>query len=399
MKFSSSQQEVISVRNKNILVSAAAGSGKTTVLVERIINLIINENENIDNFLIVTFTNAAASGMKQKIQKSLVKAVKKNDNKDHLRQQLNMLNKANISTIHSFCIDVVRKNFHVIGIDPNFRIGDVNEVDILLNESIDDVLESAYTKKPEGFIRLVESFTSNRGDAELNEIIKDVYKFTLSFPDPLNWLENSVEMLNMSEDDLENSVWLKAVRENAKLLLDGSDEALSLAMRLCQESDGPYTYLEAITEDVKNTNDLQLMLERDIREFSQHLHNIAFPTLKSLRGKGKDEINTEKQEDVKSLREEYKKVIANLKKIIPQRSFSEFADDIRYMYLPMQALYNIICELHENFKMKKIEKSIADFNDVEHYALEVLRQPEISETYKNKFKYIFIDEYQDSNSL
>ncbi|MGB4439434.1 MAG: helicase-exonuclease AddAB subunit AddA [Sedimentibacter sp.] len=399
MKFSPSQQEVIDLRNKNILVSAAAGSGKTTVLVERIINLIINENEDIDKFLIVTFTNAAASGMKQKIQRSLVKAAQKSENRDHSRQQLNLLYKASISTIHSFCIDVVRKNFHVIGIDPNFRIGDVNEVDILLNESIDEVVEKAYAEKPEGFIRLVESFTSNRGDSELNDIIKDVYKFVLSFPDPLDWLKNSVEMINLSEDDLENSVWIGSVRENSKLFLDGAAEALSSAAALCQEVDGPYTYADAVSEDLNNINNLKVLLKSDFKEFIEFLHNITFSSLKALRGKAKDEVNLEKQEDVKSYREEYKKVILNLRKMIPNRSLSEFANDIKYMYQPMKSLYNIVCELNENFKIKKIEKAIADFNDVEHYALQILRQVEISETYKNKFKYIFIDEYQDSNRL
>lgn len=399
MKFSPSQQEVINLRDKNILVSAAAGSGKTTVLVERIINLVINENEDIDKFLIVTFTNAAASGMKQKIQRSLVKAVQNSSNKDHLRHQLNLLYKSNISTIHSFCIDVVRKNFHVIGIDPDFRIGDVNEVEILLNESIDDVLEKAYAEKPLGFIGLVESFTSNRGDSELNEIIKDVYKFILSFPDPMDWLENSVEMLNLSGDDLENSVWLEAVRDNSKLLLDGAYEALLSAEKLCQEADGPYTYSEAISEDLKNVNNLQTLLKNNFKEFAETLHLVLFPSLKALRGKAKDEVSIEKQDDVKLLREEYKKVITNLKKMIPNRTLSEFAHDINYMYHPMKALYNIVYDLNENFKTKKLEKAIADFNDVEHYALQVLRQPEINEAYKNKFKYIFIDEYQDSNSL
>ena len=399
MKFSPSQQEVINLRDKNILVSAAAGSGKTTVLVERIINLVINENEDIDKFLIVTFTNAAASGMKQKIQKSLVKAVQNSSNKDHLRHQLNLLYKSNISTIHSFCIDVVRKNFHVIGIDPNFRIGDVNEVDILLNESIDEVLEKSYAEKSAGFIRLVESFTGNRGNFELNEIIKDVYKFILSFPDPLDWLEDSVEMLNLSVEDLESSAWLEAVRDNSKLLLDGAHEALSSAAKLCHEADGPYTYSEAVLEDLKNINNLQTLLKSSFKEFVEELHLVLFPSLKALRGKAKDEVSLEKQDGVKSLREEYKKAIVNLRKMIPNRTFFEFAHDINYMYEPMKALYNIIFDLNENFKTKKLEKSIADFNDVEHYALQVLRQSEIKETYKNKFKYIFIDEYQDSNSL
>lgn len=399
MKFSPSQQEVIDLRNKNILVSAAAGSGKTTVLVERIIKLLINEKENIDKFLIVTFTNAAASGMKQKIHKALVKAIKSSDNKTHLKNQLNLLNKANISTIHAFCIDIVRKNFHVIGIDPNFRIGDVNEVDILLQESIDEVLEKHYTERTEGFIHLIESFTGNRDDSDLNDIIRDIYKFILSIPDPLKWLFESVEMLSMDENNLKSSLWVKAVKDNLLLQLTGAVEALNTAIKLCKDDDGPLPYEEAIIEDLTNINNLKHLLESNFKEFISYVNDVTFPTLKQLRGKAKEDVNPEKQEDVKSYREEYKKIINNIKKMIPNRSLTEFINDINYMHGPMIALYNIIIDLDINFKAKKIEKSIADFNDVEHYALQVLKQEDIGERYRNKFKYIFIDEYQDSNSL
>lgn len=399
MKFSPSQQEVIDLRNKNILVSAAAGSGKTTVLVERIIKLLINENEDIDKFLIVTFTNAAASGMKQKIHKSLIKAIQGSENKVHLKKQLNLLSKANISTIHAFCIDVVRKNFHVIGIDPNFRIGDVNEVDILLQETIDEVLEKQYTEKHPSFVQMVESFTGNRGDSELNEIIKDIYKFILSIPEPIEWLSEYVEMLSMSEGDLKNSVWIDAVKDNLSLQLKGAEEALTWAVNICRENDGPLTYGEAIIEDLAHINNLKHLLEFDFKGFIEYVHNVTFSSLKQLRGKAKEDVNPEKQDDVKSYREEYKKIINNLKKMIPNRSLSEFSKDINYMYIPMKSLCNIISELHENFKAKKIEKAIADFNDVEHYALQILKQEDIGKRYKNKFKYIFVDEYQDSNSI
>lgn len=399
MKFSPSQQEVIDIRNKNILVSAAAGSGKTTVLVERIIKLLINEKEDIDKFLIVTFTNAAASGMKQKIHKALIKTVQSGENKEHLKKQLNLLNKSNISTIHAFCIDVVRKNFHVIGIDPNFRIGDVNEIDILLQESIDEVLERHYKEKQPGFIHLVESFTGNRGDSDLNDIVKDIYRFILSFPDPLKWLYESVEMLSMSENELNNSAWVNAVKDNLGLQLTGAEEALESALGLCRDDDGPMPYEDTVLDDLKNINSLKTLLESDFRGFISSAHSMVFPALKQLRGKAKEDVDPEKQEDVKNSRDEYKKVINNIKKMIPDRSISDFANDINYMHLPMKALYNIISELDVDFKAKKMEKSIADFNDVEHYALQVLRQEDIQERYKNKFKYIFIDEYQDSNSL
>lgn len=400
MEWTKEQKSIIDLRNKNILVSAAAGSGKTAVLVERIINLIKYENEDVNKFLIVTFTNAAASGMKQKIQKSLMKSIKNNEgNKEHLRRQLNLLNKSNISTIHSFCIDVVRKNFHIIGIDPNFRVGDPNEIDIMLKESIDEVLEEAYEQKSEDFINLVESFTKNRDDLQLTEIIKDVYHFILSFPDPLNWLYSSVELLSLSDNDLKSSPWMESVKENAQMLLDGAQEALMTANELCKEDDGPETYLEAIALDIYDINEFKTLLNTDFEKFLSKIHNIKFPTLKQIRGKSKEAISEEKQSEVKGLREEYKKIIGSIKKQIPNKSLEDFSKDINYMHTAMSALYKLIDHLMVIFKAKKIENAIVDFSDVEHYALEILRNKEIGETYKNKFNYIFIDEYQDSNRL
>ncbi len=398
MKFSDGQLKVINTRKKNILVSAAAGSGKTTVLVERIIKLLIDDNEDIDKFLIVTFTNAAASGMKQKIHKALIKAVQNSSNKGHLSKQLNLLGRSNISTIHAFCIDTVRKNFHVIGIDPNFRIGDVNEIDILLNETIDEILEKHYTEKTPGFVQLVESFTGNRGDFELNEIIKDIYRFILSFPDPMKWLDEKINMLLISSDDLKKSPWTKAIKDNIMLQLSGAKEILETAIKLCDD-DGPTPYKETLMDDMQNIQNLEETLKNDFEKFLYLIHNVKNLSLKQIRGKAKEEIDGEKQEEVKLLRDEYKKIINGINKMIPNRTLSEFAADVNYMHVSMSALFDIICDLDKSFKAKKMDKSIADFNDVEHYALEILRQEDIGESYRSRFKYIFIDEYQDSNSL
>ncbi|WP_313341516.1 helicase-exonuclease AddAB subunit AddA [Sedimentibacter sp.] len=399
MKFSPKQREVIDLRNKNILVSAAAGSGKTTVLVERIIKLITEEKENIDSFLIVTFTNAAASGMKQKIHKALIKRIQNSENRGHLNNQLNILSRASISTIHAFCIDVVRKNFHLIGIDPNFRIGDVNEVEILLNETIDDVLENYYASKSQGFIKLVESFTSNRGDSELAAIIKDIYRFILSNPEPFEWLKEKAEDYNLSVSDFKDSSWLKAIEANMNILLNGAEESLQGASNLCDEADGPLVYKETILEDLNNVIRLKEALCKDFQEFICKLHSVSFSSLKSLRGKQKDGVSLEKQEDVKQLREEYKKIINNMKKTIPNKTLDEFVSDINYMYQPIDTLYQLIFDIDREFKSRKIDKAIADFNDVEHYALQILKNKDVGERYRNKYKYIFIDEYQDSNRL
>jgi len=184
MNWTKEQNRIIELRNSNILVSAAAGSGKTAVMVERIITLIKN-GEDIDKFLVVTFTKAAAAGMKQKIQKSLMKAVQsKEGDIKHLRKQLTLLNRAMITTIDSFCMDIVKKNFHLADVDPNFRVGDQSELSILLQEAVDEVLEEEYEKinNKENFRKLVEGFTGNRGDEELSQIIQSLYRFILSFP-------------------------------------------------------------------------------------------------------------------------------------------------------------------------------------------------------------------------
>lgn len=399
MEWTREQKKIIELKNSNILVSAAAGSGKTAVLVERIINFVINENEDIDKFLIVTFTNAAANGMKQKIQKSLVKSIQSGKNKSHLKKQLNLLNKANISTIHAFCIDVVRKNFHIIGIDPNFRIGDPNEIDILLQESLEEVLERAYTEKSDNFVKLVEGFTKNRGDSELCELIKDMYHFILSFPDPLAWLKESVDMLKVGHDELESSLWMKAVRENVSMLLEGAIESLKQAKELSQESDGPLPYVDALIEDLYNVENISNLLNNDFEKFIHSVHCINHPRLGQLRGKNKENCSEEKQLEVKSLRDEYKKLIDSIKKLIPNKTLKDFAEDINYMYFPMLSLYDIVVDLGETFKTKKMEKSMVDFSDVEHYALEILKNKEIGDMYRKKYNYIFIDEYQDSNGL
>jgi ATP-dependent helicase/nuclease subunit A len=398
MKWNLNQQKVIDTRDKNILVSAAAGSGKTAVLVERIITLIRDNEESLESFLIVTFTNAAAAGMKQKIQKALYKALETESNK-HIRTQLNQLNKANISTIHSFCIDVLRKNFHVLGIDPNFRIGDPNECQILLTDSIDEVLERAYTEKNDDFVQLVECFTSNRSDSELVDIVKDMYYFIQSFPNPLEWLEKSVDMLKLTKEELENSDWMNLILENVITFLEGARESLEDCKTICKEDGGPLAYIDAILADLDNVEVLKSSLDKSFEDFINNLYSMSHPRLASIRGKAKEELDEQKIEEVKQIRDEYKKIIDSIKKLIQNRSIEEFADDISYMQAPMRALYELVKELCFEFSEKKAEKAIVDFNDVEHFALEALSNEDIAEVYMNKFKFIFVDEYQDSNQI
>ncbi len=408
MEWTKEQRRIIDLRGSNILVSAAAGSGKTAVLVERIINIVKNENVDIDQFLVVTFTKAAAAGMKQKIQKALVKAAQEEGNVRHIRRQLSLLNRAQITTLHSFCSDVVRKNFHLIGTDPNFRIGDTNELSILLQESIDEVLERAYNKEDKDFIALVESFTKNRGDDDLSTIINKVYNFILSFPDPLIWLENSVDKINMTEEEFIKSDWLKEIKDYTEMQLNGAKEIIKVGINICEEPDGPLKYKSVLCNDLILVEDLLSLLQSDFISFINGLYAFK-PT--DLRGKGykKDDpdlakVNDEKLKEVKDkLRKEYKDIITALKTLFPYKSMDKYVEEINYMYSSIAALKDIVVDLYQTYKSKKLEKSIVDFSDLEHYSLEILRNQgvpsDVAKYYQEKFKYIFIDEYQDSNSI
>lgn len=405
MQWTNEQKRIIDLRNSNILVSAAAGSGKTAVLVQRIIDLVVQENEDIDKFLVVTFTKAAAAGMRQKIQKALVKATQEKKNTRHIRRQLSLLNKAHITTIHSFCMDIVKNNFHIVGLDPSFRVGDSSELGILLQESIDEVLESAYEEESEDFKILTEAFGGNRGDMELCNIVEELYKFILSFPDPFKWLQKSVKMIDMTEEEFKDSPWYREIISYVKMQIDGAKSIVELASEISTEPDGPGAYKDTLDEDLIILDDISSSLEKDLESCINSIHYFKAPTLKRIKKTEKEDIDENKQDEVKKLREEYKKIIGELGKLFPYKTISQYTEDIKHMYKPMQALEKLIVELDKTYKDKKRLKSIVDFNDLEHYALKILRDEEknspsvIGDDYREQLKYIFIDEYQDSNSL
>ena len=195
------QWKAIMGKNKDILVAAAAGSGKTAVLVERIIQKILSEEEpiDVDELLVVTFTNASAAEMRHRIGEALEKAINKEPGSRHLRKQLSLLNKASISTLHSFCMEVIRKYYYLIDVDPGFRIADETEAQLIRDEVMDELFEEEYGKKDnEPFFQLVDSFTSDRSDSALMDIVRDIYDFAMSNPLPSHYLQSMIEMYDVS---------------------------------------------------------------------------------------------------------------------------------------------------------------------------------------------------------
>ncbi|MDD2397385.1 MAG: helicase-exonuclease AddAB subunit AddA [Tissierellia bacterium] len=417
MNWTDEQQRIIELKNSNLLVSAAAGSGKTAVMVERIITLIKN-GEDIDRFLVVTFTKAAAAGMKKKIQSSLVKAYQgKKGNVKHLRKQLSLLNRSMITTIDSFCMDVVKKNFHLVDVDPNFRVGDNSELSILLQESIDEALEEEYgnINENENFRKLVEGFTGNRGDDELSDIIQSIYKFILSFPDPFAWLSESVEKLHITGEELKNSKWFDEIKSHIMLLLDGSKGYINMAIEICNEPHGPALYLDTLKKDMDLVENLEHLIETDTEEFMRALKDFKAPRAASFKEEDNPNVDIEKQIEVSgsknnnNLRAKYKGIISSIKKLLPyDLDYDKYALEINEMHGSIATLRDLIIKIDKIYKEKKNESSIADFNDLEHFALNILRSinetgefkpSETAEYYRKKYNYIFIDEYQDSNSL
>ena len=221
VKWTKEQQDAIYEKGKNILVAAAAGSGKTAVLVERIINKILNEKVDIDKLLVVTFTNAAASEMKQRVLDAIYKKLDEDPNNENLQKQILLLNKASICTIDSFCLEVVRNNFFELeNVSPNFRIADTTEIDILEQETLDELFERKYDEENEDFLKLIHTYTSYKDDAPLKELILKIFKSIGSMPFPSKWLNDHIEMFNLKDcldNDFSETKWGKILLEDCAI--------------------------------------------------------------------------------------------------------------------------------------------------------------------------------------
>lgn len=395
VKWTKDQKKAIEERKCNLLISAAAGSGKTAVLVERIIQLLTQDKIDIDKLLIVTFTNAAAGEMRERIANAISKELEKKDSdKIHLRKQINLLNKASISTIHSFCIDVVRKNFHLINVDPNFRIGDITETSILKGESLEEIFEKEYKEENEEFVDLVERFGGNREDIPLQEMVLNLYEFIQSQPYPRKWLKEKVEEFNDIVGNLENNSWYKEIVNEMSISLNSAKEVFIEALDISKRPMGPYTYKEALEYDLIITDELIQASKISLEYFYSKLIDLKH---KSLSRKKIEDLDENLKAECKDLRDQGKDLIKAIKTNLLTKNPKEYEEEIQELYPAMSYLYKLVCDFEDLYKVKKNEKNIVDFNDLEHYGLEVLSHAQVANVYKEKFEYIFVDEYQDSN--
>ncbi len=399
-KWTPEQEYAINKRDKNLLVSAAAGSGKTAVLVERIIGLLIKDQVDIDKILVVTFTKAAAAEMRERISSVLsLEAEKESENEEFLRKQLNLLNKASISTLHSFCTQLLRKNFFSLGLDPAFKVADQADLLLIKKEVMEEVLEEAYSLEDEDFHLLIDSYTENKGDAKIEELVFSLYDFILSQPQPFIWLKEKIDNFQSSKEEIFQSSWMEAIKKSVIRDLEGAEVLLNLTIEAAQDPLGPEAYLPALYSD----RDLMVNLRKEINAYfsGQDFQISGKPLFQKFASIKKDNVlDEELQEKVKKHRDDYKKIINNLfDKEIFSRDISSYTYDINQLYSPLKSLYNLTLEFHNSFQKKKLDKSLVDFNDLEHLSLQVLENPENAAALKEEFAYIFVDEYQDSNPV
>lgn len=411
-KWTKEQLEVIESRECNLLVAAAAGSGKTAVLVERIIQMITSRENpiDIDKLLVVTFTNAAASEMRERIGDAIGKALDENPENKHLQNQLVLLNKSSITTIHSFCLDVIKSNFHRINLDPNFRIGDQTECAILKQEAIEEVFEDLYEERDEGFLNLVESYAERGGDKEVQDIILGIYSFAMASPEPKKWLIDSAERFNIDENfDFSQSIWARAILDTIKIEINGLCLNMERALKEVESIEELETFAEKLSVEYKKIADISQACNKSWDEAYKKMASMSFENyVKGVKRISKDAPSyiKESKEKAKTIRDKTKKSLESIVSATFNKDNDSIREEIKYLYNIVKPISSVVLRFKEEYSNKKREKGIIDFNDIEHFALNILTDidekgnivpSDIAVGYRNKFYEIFIDEYQDSN--
>ena len=367
------QLSAIETRNSNLLIAAAAGSGKTAVLVERIIRIITDEENpiDIDKLLVVTFTSAAASEMRERIATAITMALEKNPNSTNLQKQLTLLSRANITTMHSFCLEVIRNNFQVIDLDPSFRILDETEGVLLKNEIIDDLFEDKYENDDINFFNLVEAYSNSKNDDKLKEIVLDLFKFSMSGPWPEKWLKDKSEEFNINDvEELDETPWMKVIRENTKIELEGLISMTNMALELSSETNGLEPYIETFSDDISIIENIYYSLNEGITSLYEDFNDYEFSKLKTVRKANVSDISV--QEMVKNIRMDVKKKLDKLRDKVFFMHPEEMLIAIKSSYPLMKELANLIIEFGERFAKSKKEKGVLDFNDLENLCFKIL---------------------------
>ena len=423
MKFTPEQQRVIELHNSNILVSAAAGSGKTAVLVERIIRMICDGEHpaDIDRLLIVTFTNAAAAEMRERIAAGITARLEADPGNEHIQKQSALLHNAQITTIDSFSLFLIRNHFNEIGLDPDFRVADEGEIKLLQQEVLAQLLEDAYAgqfvpEAPEQFHACVEYFCPGGRESVLEQHILNLSRYAGSFPWPEEWLEERKN--DYAAGDMEalvHSDYGQYLTERVNRTVEGCLEKLREVKRLCELPDGPYMYGELTEAEIEQLE--RLTSCKDLEEQAAKIPAVIFARLPS---KKDDSVDPAKRELAKAIRNSVKDTLSDLSESYFKTPLELAVEQGKACREPLRMLLDLVLEFDRRLLAAKQERHLIDFSDMEHYALQILlKREKVEETgsigtdraktkyrivpsdvameYRQYFQEILIDEYQDSN--
>ena len=423
MKFTPEQQRVIELHNSNILVSAAAGSGKTAVLVERIIRMICDGEHpaDIDRLLIVTFTNAAAAEMRERIAAGIAVRLEADPGNEHIQKQSALLHNAQITTIDSFSLFLIRNHFNEIGLDPDFRVADEGEIKLLQQEVLAQLLEDAYAgnfvpEALEQFHACVEYFCPGGRESVLEQHILNLSRYAGSFPWPAEWLEERKN--DYAAGDMEalvRSDYGQYLTERVNRTVEGCLEKLLEVKRLCELPDGPYMYGELTDAEIE-----QLERLTDCKNLEEQAAKVPAVTFARLPSKKDDSVDPAKRELAKAIRNSVKDTLSDLSESYFKTPLELAVEQGKACREPLRILLDLVLEFDRRLLAAKQERHLIDFSDMEHYALQILlKREKVEETggtgtdhaetkyrivpsdvameYRQYFQEILIDEYQDSN--
>ncbi|MEO3947371.1 UvrD-helicase domain-containing protein [Gorillibacterium sp. CAU 1737] len=438
----------IACRGQNTLVAAAAGSGKTAVLVERIIRRVCDEANplDVDRLLVATFTNAAAAEMRERIRTALENELTQNPGSRHLRSQLALLPRASITTLHSFCLEVIRRHYRTIGLDPGFRIANETEAALIRQELLEELIDSRFSSSLEGdgFWLLADGFGGEKGDGRLFELLETLYEASRSHPNPEAWLTemafrfggegageertdksvqtaDELELSNHLESDSEPediraavargrsvgaSLWFHSLQADVRLELSGIIGLLEEAGRLTSLPGGPAPYRENLSAEAEAFRQMLVLADGEWDEMQSATGLAIFGRLKPCRG---DQYDKALQKAAQELRDAAKTRWAKMKEELFTRTRAEYEEELRRMAPAMEALTALVRNFSARYGAAKRDKGLVDFSDLEHYALQILAggidetgQPLPSEAaldYRNHYEEVLLDEYQDTNRV
>ena len=413
VNWTSKQQEVIDSRNRNLLVSAAAGSGKTAVLVERIIQMISEGDRplDIDQLLIMTFTNAAAAEMRERIGAAVEQKLKERPEDEHLWLQAALIPQAQITTIDSFCLNIIRSHYNSLDIDPAFRMGDEGELSLLRGDCMGEMLENCYDEADAEFARFVEHFGRGKSDRGIEDVILQAWQFSQSHPWPGEWLAScQKELEEESILEMEESPWMVFLMEDVARQMEELSGQLGEALQVCLEENGPLAYEPMLISDRSKIEAIgRAAATGSFEALYNSLQNMSFGRLASIRSK---DIDGDKKAFVSACRDRVKKAVAKCRELYGQQSPEEVVESMRGTRTVIRELLRLTGMFDQAYRDAKRERNVLDFNDLEHLTLEVLyereetgdgeetvfrRPSQVADELSRQYEEILVDEYQDSN--